>query len=277
MRRKKKKKREREKRRSREKKKREEESSARRPSAERVNPARTRKERTEKDRKEGKDDTMRVLGGRFPMTMGATSGSCVARSASATLGAGFNTRPTRHHNFGSGSMSSHGVASRSSTTTTGPGRERGQLVVLSAVKKWVKPKVNPNTGKAVRRDMHVREGDTVKVIAGKDKGKVGEVVKVYRKGLKAGKIVVDDVNLVKKALKPKPGTDEERGKIILTEKPIHHSNVMLYSKDKQQVSRVGHKVVNGKKMRYLVKTGEVLQERLPQKAPPKEETEEGKE
>merc|ERR1711977_93035 len=235
--------REREKRRSREKKKREEESSAKRPSAERVNPARTRKERTEKDRKEGKDDT----------------------------------RPTRHHNFGSGSMSSHGVASRSSTTTTGPGRERGQLVVLSAVKKWVKPKVNPNTGKAVRRDMHVREGDTVKVIAGKDKGKVGEVVKVYRKGLKAGKIVVDDVNLVKKALKPKPGTDEERGKIILTEKPIHHSNVMLYSKDKQQVSRVGHKVVNGKKMRYLVKTGEVLQERLPQKAPPKEETEEGKE
>merc|ERR1712157_292019 len=240
----------------------EEESSAKRPSAERVKPARTRKERTEKDRKEGKDDTMRVLGGRFPMTMGATSGSCVARSASATLGAGFNTRPTRHHNFGSGSMSSHGVASRGSATTTGPGRERGQLVVLSAVKKWVKPKVNPNTGKAVRRDMHVREGDTVKV---------------YRKGLKAGKIVVDDVNLVKKALKPKPGTDEERGKIILTEKPIHHSNVMLYSKDKQQVSRVGHKVVNGKKMRYLVKTGEVLQERLPQKAPPKEETEEGKE
>merc|ERR1712003_318582 len=121
--------------------------------------------------KEGKDDTMRVLGGRFPMTMGATSGSCVARSASATPGAGFNTRPTRHHNFGSGSMSSHGVASRSSTTTTGPGRERGQLVVLSAVKKWVKPKVNPNTGKAVRRDMHVREGDTVKVIAGKYTGK----------------------------------------------------------------------------------------------------------
>merc|ERR1712157_166595 len=238
----------------------EKERTARRPRRSVCKPTKERK---------GQKERMRVLGGRFPMTMGATSGSCMARSPLTPL-----TPPTRHHNH-LGSMSSHGF--RSSSTTTGTGRERGQLVVVSAVKKWVKPKVNPNTGKAVRQDMHVREGDTVKVIAGKDKGKVGEVVKVYRKGLKAGKIVVDDVNLVKKALKPKPGTDVERGKIILTEKPIHHSNVMLYSKDKQQVSRVGHKVVNGKKMRYLVKTGEVLQERLPQRAPPKEETEEGKE
>ena len=129
-------------------------------------------------------------------------------------------------------------------------RERAASVTARAGKKWVKPEINQNTGKAKRKEMHVREGDTVKVISGKDKGKVGEVVKVYRKGLKAGKILVDDVNLVKKALKPKQtmgGEEQERGKIILTEAPIHHSNVMLFSKDKQCVSRVRHKV-DGKKL-----------------------------
>ena len=152
-------------------------------------------------------------------------------------------------------------------------RERAASVTARAVKKWVKPEINQNTGKAKRKEMHVREGDTVKVISGKDKGKVGEVVKVYRKGLKAGKILVDDVNLVKKALKPKQtmgGEEQERGKIILTEAPIHHSNVMLFSKDKQCVSRVGHKVVDGKKLRYLVKTGEVLAE-VPRKTRPQQE------
>ena len=145
-------------------------------------------------------------------------------------------------------------------------------IVAMAVKKWIKPDVNENTGKAVRTEMHVREGDTVKVISGKDKGKVGEVVKVYRKGLKAGRILVDDVNLVKKALKPKTtmGGEEERGKVILTEAPIHHSNVMLYSKTNQVVSRVGHKVENGKKLRYLIKTGEVLAE-VPRKTRPAKE------
>jgi len=138
---------------------------------------------------------------------------------------------------------------------------RRNMVVVHAVKKWIKPEINKNTGKAVRKEMHVREGDTVKVISGKDKGKVGEVVKVYRKGLKAGKILVDDVNLMKKTQKPRQGGEEEKGKIILTESPIHHSNVMLYSKEKQQVSRVGHKIVDGKKLRYLIKTGEVLQEK----------------
>merc|ERR1712174_130133 len=144
---------------------------------------------------------------------------------------------------------------------TQPQHQQRTRVVVQAVKKWIKPEVNKNTGKAVRKEMHVREGDTVKVISGKDKGKVGEVVKVYRKGLKAGKILVDDVNLMKKTQKPRQGSEEEKGKIILTESPIHHSNVMLYSKEKQQVSRVGHKIVDGKKLRYLIKTGEVLQEK----------------
>ena len=149
-----------------------------------------------------------------------------------------------------------------------------------AAKSWVKPKVNENTGKAERTEMHVRVGDTVKVISGKDKGKVGEVVKVYRKGLRAGRIVVDDVNLITKHMKGQQTSAEEKaaGKIILTEAPIHHSNVMLYSKDKQVVSRVGHKVVDGKKLRYLVKTGEVLPEvprKIKKQSEPEQEEGEG--
>ena len=111
------------------------------------------------------------------------------------------------------------------------------------------------------------------VIAGKDKGKVGEVVKVFRKGAKAGRILVSDVNLAKKHQKPQPGSEEEEGRIILTEVPLHHSNVMLYSTKEEKVSRVG-KVIDpttGKKLRVLVKTGETLAERLPQKQPKDDE------
>ena len=196
------------------------------------------------------------------------------RCAGTAAGAGLPSVHPRGANFG---------LARTATTTTTTGVVAGEgaascrrSVVAMAVKKWIKPDVNESTGKAVRTEMHVREGDTVKVISGKDKGKVGEVVKVYRKGLKAGRILVDDVNLVKKALKPKTtmGGEEERGKVILTEAPIHHSNVMLYSKTKQVVSRVGHKVENGKKLRYLVKTGEVLAE-VPRKTRPAKDEGEG--
>lgn len=67
-------------------------------------------------------------------------------------------------------------------------RNTRQVGPICAVKKWIKPDINPNTGKAVRIDVHVKQGDTVKIISGKDKGKVGAVLKVYRKGLKAGKV-----------------------------------------------------------------------------------------
>ena len=59
---------------------------------------------------------------------------------------------------------------------------------------------------------------------------------------KTGKIVVDGINVKKKTVQPKPGT-EEKGQIVQTESPIHHSNVMLYSKEQQVRSRIGHKCV----------------------------------
>jgi large subunit ribosomal protein L24 len=69
-------------------------------------------------------------------------------------------------------------------------------------------------------------------------------------------VTVKEVNLVTRHIKPQ--RDGEAGKIVKEEAPIHHSKVMLYSKEKGVRSRVGSKVQDGKKVRYLVKTGEVL-------------------
>lgn len=77
-------------------------------------------------------------------------------------------------------------------------------------------------------------------------------------------VLIQDVNLVKKAVKSQE--PDQPGKLILTEAPIHHSNCMLYSTEKNVVSRVGHRIENGKKVRYLIKTGETLPERAPIKS-----------
>jgi large subunit ribosomal protein L24 len=101
--------------------------------------------------------------------------------------------------------------------------------------------------------MHVRTNDKVVVIAGADKGKVTEVVEVFTK---SGEILCKDVNIKTKHVKPKG--EGETGQIIQKEWPIHHSNVMHWSEAKGVRSRVGHKVVDGKKVRVLKKTDEVL-------------------
>jgi len=70
--------------------------------------------------------------------------------------------------------------------------------------------------------IHVKIGDTVKVISGFDKDKTGEVIKIYRN---SGKILVKGVNF--KFKHTKPNTDSEVGEIKQIEAPIHHSNVKL--------------------------------------------------
>lgn len=122
-------------------------------------------------------------------------------------------------------------------------------------KPWETTPVNDN-GKPIRRKMHVHTGDTVQVTAGKDKGKVSEVVKVFRK---TGQVIVRDVNL--KWRYEMPQREGEKGRMYQTEGPIDHSNVMLYSKEHQRRSRVGRTVTSdGRKKRYLVKTGEILED-----------------
>ncbi|GAX83711.1 hypothetical protein CEUSTIGMA_g11136.t1 [Chlamydomonas eustigma] len=120
-------------------------------------------------------------------------------------------------------------------------------------KRWEHTPVNSN-GKPMKVGMHIKKGDTVQVIAGKDKGTVGTVVKVVTA---TGKCIVEGVNIKTKHVAPR--TENEKGSIKKSEYPIHHSNVMLYSKEKGIRSRVGHKTTEeGKKVRYLLKTGEIL-------------------
>jgi len=109
-------------------------------------------------------------------------------------------------------------------------------------------------GKPIRYKVHVKKGDTVQIIAGKDKGKVGEVLKVLPK---VSKVIVKDVNIITKHVKPQQ--EGESGKIVTTEAPIHSSNVMLYSTKQEVASRICYTFTeDGRKVRMLKKTGEVI-------------------
>jgi large subunit ribosomal protein L24 len=102
--------------------------------------------------------------------------------------------------------------------------------------------------------MHVRKGDTVQVISGRDKGKVGEIVKAIPKD---SKIIVKGVNVKTKHVKPQQ--EGESGRIVNFEAPIHSSNVMLYSTKEKVVSRVCYSFTeDGRKVRMLKKTGEMI-------------------
>ena len=97
----------------------------------------------------------------------------------------------------------------------------------------------------------IKKGDTVKVIAGKDKDKEGKVINVDSK---SGKITVEGINVATKHTKPSAANQD--GGIVQVEAPIDASNVMLVYKGK--ATRVGFKVEKGKKVRYSKKTGDVI-------------------
>jgi len=97
----------------------------------------------------------------------------------------------------------------------------------------------------------IKKGDTVQIIAGKDKGSEGKVVSVDPKN---GKVVVEGLNMVTKHAKPSQANPN--GGIVEKEAPIDASNVMLVVKG--QKTRVGFKIEDGKKVRVAKKTGEVI-------------------
>lgn len=99
--------------------------------------------------------------------------------------------------------------------------------------------------------LKIKKGDTVKVIAGKDKDKEGKVIAVNQKD---GKVVVEGVNMITKHTKPSAANTN--GGIIHQEAPIDASNVMYIHKGK--ATRVGIKVDGGKKVRYAKSTGDVI-------------------
>ena len=98
----------------------------------------------------------------------------------------------------------------------------------------------------------IKKDDQVKVIAGKDTGKVGRVLRVDRE---VGRVLVEGVNLARKAVRKK--RQEDRGGIIDIELPIHISNVMLVTRN-GKTTRVGVEIKDGKKTRIARSTGEAV-------------------
>ncbi|MFH5672094.1 50S ribosomal protein L24, partial [Listeria monocytogenes] len=92
--------------------------------------------------------------------------------------------------------------------------------------------------------MHVKKGDKVKVITGKDKGKSGKVLAAFPK---KDRVLIEGINMVKKHTKP--SNINPQGGILNVEAPIHVSNVMLIDPKTGEPTRVGYEVKGDKKVR----------------------------
>lgn len=101
--------------------------------------------------------------------------------------------------------------------------------------------------------MHVKKGDKVQVISGKDKGKQGVILEAFPK---KERVLVEGVNIVKKHAKPSQANPQ--GGILEMEAAIHVSNVMPLDPKTNEPTRVGYKVEDGKKVRIAKKSGEAL-------------------
>jgi large subunit ribosomal protein L24 len=99
----------------------------------------------------------------------------------------------------------------------------------------------------------IKKGDQIIVIAGADKGKKGEVVRVA-----GDKVVVQNINIIKRHTKPNPQAGQAGG-IVEREAPIHISNVMLFNSAAGKGDRVGFKVLeDGRKVRVFRSNGEAV-------------------
>lgn len=100
----------------------------------------------------------------------------------------------------------------------------------------------------------IRKGDEVIVIAGKDKGRRGAVLRIYADG----RVLVENVNVVKKHQRGNPQAGQPGG-IINKEMPVDVSNVMIFNPHAEKGDRVGfRKLGDGKKVRYFKSNNEVL-------------------
>jgi large subunit ribosomal protein L24 len=101
---------------------------------------------------------------------------------------------------------------------------------------------------------HVRKGDTVVVVAGKERGKRGKVLRVIPE---KGRVIVERINMIKKHQRPTQRL--RQGGIIEREGPIHLSNVMLVDPTSDKPTRIGvRSLTDGKKVRLARKSGEII-------------------
>ncbi|MEQ8691297.1 MAG: 50S ribosomal protein L24 [Pseudomonadales bacterium] len=103
--------------------------------------------------------------------------------------------------------------------------------------------------------LKIKKDDEVVVIAGRDKGRRGDVQRV----MKDGHLLVADVNMVKKHTRPNPNTNE-RGGIVSKEAPIQASNVAIWNHEEERADRVGFKLEDGKKVRVFKSTGKEIED-----------------
>jgi large subunit ribosomal protein L24 len=105
-----------------------------------------------------------------------------------------------------------------------------------------------------RRKMHIKKGDTVYVVSGKDKGKTGKVLKVLRSKNRA---LVEKLNIIKRH--QRPTQSNPTGGIIEKEASIHISNLMIYDQAENKPARIGHKTLStGERVRYSKRSGEEI-------------------
>jgi len=98
--------------------------------------------------------------------------------------------------------------------------------------------------------MKIKTKDNVIVIAGKDKGKTGKVIRTIPK---EDKVIVEGVNIRKKHQKPRG--KGQKGQTVEFTAPIHVSNVMLEDAKTKKATRIGYKITDGKKVRIAKKSG----------------------
>ena len=96
--------------------------------------------------------------------------------------------------------------------------------------------------------MKLKKGDNVKVIAGKDRGKTGKIIKSFPLG---GKVLVEGINQYEKHVGPKK--QGEKGEIIIVSRPLDLSNVQLICPSCGQASKIGYQTGQKEKIRYCKK------------------------
>ena len=101
--------------------------------------------------------------------------------------------------------------------------------------------------------LHVKKGDMVIVLSGKDKGTIGRILKVFPK---KRKVIVEGVNLVTKRIKP--ASPQEQGRIERVEAPIYACKVQIIHPKTGVPTRIGRKYVDGRWVRYTKKEPEVI-------------------
>ncbi len=105
------------------------------------------------------------------------------------------------------------------------------------------------------KQFRIHKDDKVVVVAGKDAGKIGKVVKILRK---SDRIVVEKVNMVKRHVRPNPYRQQPGG-IIEKEMPLHISNVMVMCDSCAKAAKIGYRYTeDGKKVRFCKKCNEII-------------------